>query len=128
MENISVNCLNVEKAIKGNLLSSGVSTLAEMDQKNLHKLYSDLSHEEVDKLRSLTEEVKAIEEHWSDFLMTGTKKTIEKRQAVFLTKNLQPSDSEYQEDYFLDEVFGCGEITEVVGPTGCGKTQIAMQL
>lgn len=32
------------------------------------------------------------------------------------------------EELFINEVFGVGEVTEVCGGTGVGKTQLCMQL
>lgn len=130
MENISVNCLNVQKQVKGALLTSGVSNMNELENANLHQLASDISHDQVNILRNLSDQVKSVQNKWKNLLEEEKKVDTnpKKRQAIFLVKNLQQTDSEYQEDYFLDEVFGLGEVTEVYGPTGCCKTQIAMQL
>jgi len=130
MEAISVNVLNVQKHVKGSLLLSGISYMNELEKANLHRLASEITHEQVDGVRKLTDKVKSMQQQWQDKL--EEKKVVSKlppkRQAVFLVKTLTNNDSEYQEDYFLDEVFGLGELTEICGPTGWGKTQIAMQL
>ena len=130
MENISVNWLNVQKQVKGALLISGVSSLSELQTVNLHKLTTDINHEQIDLIRKISEKIKDRQSMWQK-LLEEEKKVDDKlpqRNSIFLVKNIQLGESVYQEEYFLDEVFGLGEITEICGPSGWCKTQIAMQL
>jgi hypothetical protein len=46
-----------------------------------------------------------------------------KREKIVLTKELKGGvEKEDERAYFLNEVFGCGEVTELSGLMGSGKT------
>ena len=62
---------------------------------------------------------------------SGLKLKSKRRENVFLMKELTDQRSvsiEDSETNFLDIVFGLGEVTEICGLVGTGKTQICFQL
>lgn len=132
MENISINCINVQKQVKGALLISGMSNLKEVDGGNLSALATDITLDQIDNLKRITSRIKDEQKSMYDLIINKEESKISessKREAIFMVKNIQAhEDTSKAADYFVDEMFGLGEVTEVCGPSGCCKTQIAMQL
>ncbi|CAI2374981.1 unnamed protein product [Moneuplotes crassus] len=129
MEDIRITNLNVEKKTITSLQSSGVITLKEVEHANLHKLHEDITQLQVDKIRTAFDDVKEISDSYSKFLKNPV--DIGKgrqRQTVQLVRDPGQEIEEGGEEYFLDEVFGLGEVIEIVGPSACGKGQIGYQL
>ncbi|CAI2374375.1 unnamed protein product [Moneuplotes crassus] len=129
MEEISVTNLNVDKKVKSSLQASGVTTLADIEEVNFDKLYEEIPPAEIVKIPEILNDVKGISDHFKNLLqkqpVIAKRKT---RQAINLIRLPDQDPDELEEDPFLDAVFGLGEVTEIVGPSGCGKGQIGYQL